>query len=85
MKIKSITRNKDYASWTVVYVHEEIEHTVVVNLNASTSLLESLDNTKMVPPFATDMIRDELADRGEITKSFFDEAVCDVRPENWAE
>lgn len=85
MKIKSITRNKDYASWTVVYVHEEIEHTVVVNLNASTSLLESLDNTKMVPPFATDLIRDELADRGEITKSFFDEAVCDVRPENWAE
>lgn len=84
MKIKSITRNKDYASWTVVYVHEEIEHTVVVNLNASTSLLESLDNTKMVPPFATDLIRDELADRGEITKSFFDEAVCDVRPENWA-
>ena len=85
MKIKSITRNKDYASWTVVYVHEEIEHTVVVNLNASTSLLESLDNTKMVPPFATDLIRDELADRGEITKSFFDEAVCDVRPENWAQ
>ena len=85
MKIKSITRNKDYASWTVVYVHEGIEHTVVVNLNASTSLLESLDNTKMVPPFATDLIRDELADRGEITKSFFDEAVCDVRPENWAE
>ena len=84
MKIKSITRNKDYASWTVVYVHEEVEHTVVVNLNASTSLLESLDNTKMVPPFATDMIRDELADRGEITKSFFDEAVCEVRPENWA-
>ena len=84
MKIKSITRNKDYASWTVVYVHEEIEHTVVVNLNASTSLLESLDNTKMVPPFATDLIRDELADRGEITKSFFDEAVCEVRPENWA-
>lgn len=85
MKIKSITRNKDYASWTVVYVHEEVEHTVVVNLNASTSLLESLDNTKMIPPFATDMIRDELADRGEITKSFFDEAVCDVRPENWAD
>lgn len=85
MKIKSITRNKDYASWTVVYVHEGIEHTVVVNLNASTSLLESLDNTKMVPPFATDLIRDELADRGEITKSFFDEAVCEVRPENWAE
>lgn len=84
MKIKSITRNKDYASWTVVYVHEEVEHTVVVNLNASTSLLESLDNTKMVPPFATDMIRDELADRGEITKSFFGEAVCEVRPENWA-
>ena len=84
MKIKSITRNKDYASWTVVYVHEEIEHTVVVNLNASTSLLESLDNTKIVPPFATDLIRDELADRGEITKSFFDEAVCDVRPEDWA-
>ena len=84
MKIKSITRNKDYASWTVVYVHEGIEHTVVVNLNASTSLLESLDNTKMVPPFATDLIRDELADRGEITKSFFDEAVCEVRPENWA-
>ena len=84
MKIKSITRNKDYASWTVVYVHEEVEHTVVVNLNASTSLLESLDNTKMIPPFATDMIRDELADRGEITKSFFDEAVCEVRPENWA-
>ena len=85
MKIKSITRNKDYASWTVVYVHEEVEHTVVVNLNASTSLLESLDNTKMIPPFATDMIRDELADRGEITKSFFDEAVCEVRPENWAD
>lgn len=84
MKIKSITRNKDYASWTVVYVHEGIEHIVVVNLNASTSLLESLDNTKMVPPFATDLIRDELADRGEITKSFFDEAVCEVRPEDWA-
>ncbi len=84
MKIKSITRNKDYASWTVVYVHEEIEHTVVVNLNSSTSLLESVDNSKVVPPFAVDLIRDELADRGEITKSFFDEAVCDVRPENWA-
>lgn len=84
MKIKSITRNKDYASWTVVYVHEGIEHTVVVNLNSKTSLLESLDNTKIVPPFATDLIRDELADRGEITKSFFDEAVCDVRPEDWA-
>ena len=84
MRINSITRNKDYASWTVVYVHEGIEHTVVVNLNSKTSLLESLDNTKIVPPFATDIIRDELADRGEITKSFFDEAVCDVRPEDWA-
>lgn len=84
MRINSITRNKDYASWTVVYVHEGIEHTVVVNLNSKTSLLESLDNTKIVPPFAADLIRDELADRGEITKSFFDEAVCDVRPEDWA-
>lgn len=84
MKINSITRNKDYASWTVVYVHEGIEHTVVVNLNSNTSLLESVDNSKIVPPFAADLIRDELADRGEITKSFFDEAVCDVRPENWA-
>ncbi len=84
MEIKSITRNKDYASWTVKYVHEGIEHTVVVNLNSKTSLLESLDNTKIVPPFATDLIRDELADRGEITKGFFDEAVCEIRPENWA-
>lgn len=84
MRINSITRNKDYASWTVVYVHEGIEHTVVVNLNSKTSLLESLDNTKIIPPFAADLIRDELADRGEITKSFFDEAVCDVRPEDWA-
>lgn len=84
MEIKSITRNKDYASWTVVYIHEGIEHTVVVSLNSKTSLLESLDNTKIVPPFATDLIRDELADRGEITKSFFEESVCEVRPENWA-
>ena len=84
MKIKSITRNKDYASWTVVYIHEGIEHTVNVNLNSKTSLLESLDNAKTAPSFATDLIRDELADRGEITKSFFDEAVCEIKPENWA-
>ena len=84
MKINSITRNTDYASWTVTYIHEGIEHTVIVKLNSNTSLLESLDNTKIVPPFATDLIRDELADRGEITKGFFDEATCEVRPENWA-
>ena len=83
MEIKSITRNKDYASWTVVYIHEGIEHIVVVSLNSKTSLLESLDNTKIVPPFAADLIRDELADRGEITKSFFEESVCEVSPESW--
>jgi hypothetical protein len=83
MEIKSITRNKEYASWTVTYIHEGIEHTVVVNLNSKTSLLESLDNTKIVPPFAADLIRDELADKCEITKGFFDEAFCEVRPEDW--
>ena len=84
MEIKSITRNKDYASWTVVYVHEGIEHTVSVNLNSKTSLLESLDNAKIAPSFAADLIRDELADRGEIAKLFFGEAVCEIKPENWA-
>ena len=84
MKINSITRNTDYASWTVNYIHEGIEHTVVVKLNSNTSLLESLDNTKIIPPFAADLIRDELADRGELAKSFCDEVICEVKPENWA-
>ena len=83
MKITSITRNKDYASWTVTYVHEDVERTVVVNLNSKTSLLEILGPT-IVPPFAKDFIRDALADKGEIVKSFFDESVCDIRPEAWA-
>lgn len=85
MKIKSITRNKEYASWTVVYIHEDVERTIVVSLNSNTSLLESLDNRVIVPAFALDLIRDELADRGEITKSFFDEATCEIRPECWAQ
>ena len=85
MKIKSITRNKEYASWTVVYIHEDVERTIVVSLNSNTSLLESLDNRVIVPAFALDLIRDELADLGEITKSFFDEATCEIRPECWAQ
>lgn len=84
MKIKSITRNTDYASWTVVYVHEEVEHTVIINLNSKTSLLESIDNTNLVPPFAKDLIRDELARKGEILRSFCDESICLVKPERWA-
>ena len=84
MKIISITRNKDYASWTVNYVHEGIEHTVVVNLNSKTSLLESLDNTQLIPPFASDLIRTELAQRGEILRGFLGEAQCLVRPERWS-
>lgn len=84
MKIKSITRNTDYASWTVVYVHEEVEHTVIINLNSKTSLLESIDNTKLVPPFAADLIRDELSRKGEILRSFGGESICLVRPERWA-
>ena len=83
MEIKSITRNADYASWTVHYVHEGIEHTVIVKLNSNTSLLESLDNTQLVPPFAGDLIRNALSQKGEIMRSMFNQSVCLVRPENW--
>jgi hypothetical protein len=84
MEIKSITRNKDYASWTVNYIHEGIEHTVVVNLNSKTSLLESLNSTTIVPPFAPDLIRTALSQKGEIMRSMFNQSVCLIRPENWA-
>lgn len=80
MNIKSMTRNKDYASWTIVFEHDGKEYTVVVRIN--NEMLENVSATD-IPEFALDLIRDELADSNEISKGFLDESYCEITPTVW--
>ena len=80
MNIQSFTRNKDYASWTVVFTHDGKEYTVVVRVN--NDMLENVSTTD-IPEFALDLIRDELADSNEISKGFLNESYCEIEEANW--
>lgn len=83
MVIDSVKRNPEYASWTVEYSHNGVKRAAIVRLNAKNSLLECVGRSEIDPPFALEIIRDELADRSEVIKSF-DDTICEIRPEEWA-
>jgi len=79
MKINSITRTKEYASWQVVFEHDGKQYDVIIKLNDN-NLLET---NSTIPSVAVDLIRNELAYENEIVRMFCGMAMCRTSKANW--
>lgn len=80
MNIVSVTRNKDYGAWTVKFVHEGVEQIVVVKIQDKKLVF---DCATELPAFMLDLIRNNLALRGEVSRGFLNESYCKVPEANW--
>lgn len=81
MNILQIIRGKNFATWIVRFVHDGQEFTVEVKIE--NNKLVYAGDAANVPAFALDLIRTNLALRGDISRGFLNESVCRVPQANW--
>lgn len=82
MNILQIIRTADYAMWLVKFNHDNKEYTVKIKIE-NNKLVYADGTGSDAPSFALDLIRTNLALRGEISRGFLNESICRVAQANW--